>query len=108
AFCYFSSPRGDREPFSIGDSNGSAAGNTLEEAILQGFLELVERDSVALWWYSRVRRPGVDLDGFAEPYYDRLRDQLRAQGRELWAIDLTSDLGVPVFAALTRDTRGTE
>ena len=41
----------------IGDSNGNAAGNTLEEAILQGFLELVERDAVALWWYNRVRRP---------------------------------------------------
>ncbi|MGQ7420800.1 YcaO-like family protein, partial [Streptococcus suis] len=27
------------------DSNGCAAGNTREEAIVQGFLELVERDS---------------------------------------------------------------
>ncbi len=107
-FCYFNyhHPRG--KAFCLADSNGNAAGNTIEEAILQGFLELVERDSVALWWYSRCRRPGVDLDGFAEPYYDRLRDQLRADGRELWAIDLTSDLGVPVFAALTRDVRGPE
>ena len=29
------------------DSNGCAAGNTLAEAIVQGFLELVERDSYA-------------------------------------------------------------
>jgi len=29
------------------DSNGCAAGNTVEEAILQGFLELVERDACA-------------------------------------------------------------
>ena len=61
AFCYFNGPQPDGEPFCIGDSNGNAAGNTLEEAILQGFLELVERDAVALWWYNRVQRPEVDL-----------------------------------------------
>jgi ribosomal protein S12 methylthiotransferase accessory factor len=106
SFCYFSYPYRGERPFCVADSNGNAAGNTLEEAILQGFLELVERDAVALWWYNRVRRPGVDLEGFAEPYCARLRDALRNQGRELWAIDLTSDLGVPVFAALSREING--
>src|SRR5271169_17328 len=43
------------------DSNGCAAGNTLEEAIVQGFLELVERDSYAIWWYNRLQRAGMDL-----------------------------------------------
>ncbi|MDE0350278.1 MAG: TOMM precursor leader peptide-binding protein, partial [Gammaproteobacteria bacterium] len=33
----------------VADSNGCAAGNTLEEAILQGFYELVERDAFAIW-----------------------------------------------------------
>jgi ribosomal protein S12 methylthiotransferase accessory factor len=108
AFCYFNYPHGEREPFHIGDSNGNAAGNTLEEAILQGFYELVERDSVALWWYNRVRLPAVDLDGFADPYPARLRASLRELGREVWALDLTSDLGVPVVAAITRKLDGPE
>ena len=43
------------------DSNGCAAGNTLEEAIVQGFLELVERDSYAIWWYNRVAADGTGL-----------------------------------------------
>ena len=109
AFCYFNyrRPKGS-EVFCLSDSNGNAAGNTLEEAILQGFLELVERDSVALWWYNRVRRPGVDLDAFADPYPGRLREVLRGLGRDFWALDLTSDLGVPVFAALSRMTGGPE
>ena len=50
------------------DSNGCAAGNTLEEAIVQGFLELVERDSYAIWWYNRLQRPEVDLSQFDDPY----------------------------------------
>jgi ribosomal protein S12 methylthiotransferase accessory factor len=106
AFCYYSYPHRGSEPFCVADSNGNAAGNTPEEAILQGFLELVERDAVALWWYNRVRRPGVDLDAFSDRYFGRLRDHLRAQGRELWAIDLTTDLGVPVFAAASRRAEG--
>src|SRR5882672_3482375 len=46
------------------DSNGCAAGNTREEAIVQGFLELVERDSYAIWWYNRLQRAEVDLKQF--------------------------------------------
>src|SRR5262249_47067088 len=89
-------------------SNGCAAGNTLEEAILQGFLELVERDSVALWWYNRARRPAVDLDSFGEPYFDRLQSYLRERQREFWVIDLTADLEIPVFASICRRTDGDE
>src|SRR5262249_30741158 len=63
------------------DSNGCAAGNTLEEAIVQGFLELVERDSYAIWWYNRVRRPQVDLDAFGDAYVDSLKMQLADSGR---------------------------
>jgi ribosomal protein S12 methylthiotransferase accessory factor len=106
AFCYFNYPQGCDRAFCWSDSNGNAAGNTWEEAILQGFLELVERDSVALWWYNRVRRPGVDLDSFHEPYLGELRDFLGRRHREVWALDLTADLGIPAFAAVTRRTDG--
>ncbi|MHB1558908.1 MAG: YcaO-like family protein, partial [Isosphaeraceae bacterium] len=108
AFCYYDYPHPEGGPFCVACSNGNAAGNTLEEAILQGFLELVERDSVALWWYNRLRRPGVDLASFGEPYLDRVGAFLRERGRSFWAIDLTSDLGVPVFAAISREDEGSD
>jgi oxazoline/thiazoline synthase len=105
AYCYFAPPRSTPgAECCVGCSNGNAAGNILEEAILQGFLELVERDSVALWWYNRVRRPGVCMDSFADPYLKRLGAFLRGRRRDLWALDLTSDLQIPVFAALSRCT----
>jgi ribosomal protein S12 methylthiotransferase accessory factor len=106
AFCYYDYPQPDEQACCVACSNGCAAGNTLEEAIVQGFLELVERDSVALWWYNRVRRPGVDLGSFGEPYLEHLSAYWREHGRELWALDLTSDLGIPVFAAISRRTGG--
>ncbi|HQU44351.1 MAG TPA: TOMM precursor leader peptide-binding protein [Pirellulales bacterium] len=106
AFCYYDYPLPKDKQFCLACSNGNAAGNTLEEAVLQGFLELVERDSVALWWYSRVQRPGVDLASFHEPYLSELGDYLATRGREMAALDLTADLQIPVFAAWSRRTDG--
>jgi ribosomal protein S12 methylthiotransferase accessory factor len=85
----------------LADSNGCAAGNTLEEAIIQGFLELVERDAYAIWWYNRLQRPQVDLEQFDESYIRDLRNQLTETGRRLWVLDVTSDLGIPTFVAVT-------
>jgi bacteriocin biosynthesis cyclodehydratase domain-containing protein len=83
------------------DSNGCAAGNTLEEAILQGFLELVERDSYAIWWYNRLQRPELDLDQIDDSYIRDLRTQLKDAGRQLWVLDVTSDLGIPSYVAIS-------
>nr|UXE45632.1 hypothetical protein Hi04_10k_c5016_00041 [uncultured bacterium] len=105
AFCYYDFPDPSSQRFCIACSNGCAAGNTLEEAILQGFFELVERDSVALWWYNRVSRPGVDLASFNEPYIPELQESLAKQDREMHVLDLTSDLEIPVFAAWSRSLR---
>jgi bacteriocin biosynthesis cyclodehydratase domain-containing protein len=82
------------------DSNGCAAGNTREEAIVQGFLELVERDAYAIWWYNRLRMPEVDLDRFDDAYISDLKSQLANAGRKLWVLDVTSDLGVPTYVAI--------
>jgi bacteriocin biosynthesis cyclodehydratase domain-containing protein len=83
------------------DSNGCAAGNTIEEAIVQGFLELVERDAYAIWWYNRLQRPQVDLGQIDDPYVRDLQNQLAETGRRLWVLDVTSDLGIPTFVAIT-------
>jgi oxazoline/thiazoline synthase len=82
------------------DSNGCAAGNTLAEAIVQGFLELVERDGYAIWWYNRLQRPEVDLGQFDDPYIRDLKMQLAETGRRLWVLDATSDLGIPTFVTI--------
>src|SRR3954452_16499640 len=82
------------------DSNGCAAGNTLEEAIVQGFLELVERDAYAIWWYNRSQRAEVDLGQFDDPYIRDLKIQLAQTGRRLWLLDVTRDLGIPTFITI--------
>ena len=93
----------------VADSNGCAAGNTLEEAILQGFFELVERDAFAIWWYNRLAVPGVDLESFGDDYLASAPGYYRRAGRDMWVLDVTADLGIPAFVALSRRTgTGTE
>jgi oxazoline/thiazoline synthase len=90
----------------LADSNGSAAGASLGDAVVRGFLELTERDAVAMWWYNRTRQPQIDLSSFEDPWITGLPERYRRLGRELWALDLTSDLGIPVMAAISRRAGG--
>jgi bacteriocin biosynthesis cyclodehydratase domain-containing protein len=106
AYCYFQYPGQDRR-FFPSDSNGCASGNTLEEAVLQGMLELVERDAVALWWYNRTNHPSVNLASFNDWFLSSTYDNLRSGGREMHVLDLTSDLGIPCFAAVSWKADGT-
>jgi oxazoline/thiazoline synthase len=87
-------------PGSHTDSNGCAAGNTREEAIVQGFLELVERDAYAIWWYNRLQRSEVDLSEFDDAYIRDIQTQFTDFGRKIWVLDITSDLGVPTYVAM--------
>ncbi len=104
--CYFTYPQNIPLASCLACSNGNAAGNNLEEATLQGFFELVERDCIGVWWYNRLRMPGVDLDSVDEPYLRRLRAYLKKHDHTFWVLDLTSDLGIPVFVAISQRLNG--
>ncbi|BBK33405.1 hypothetical protein STHU_40390 [Allostella humosa] len=86
-------------------STGCAAGNTIEEAVLQGFLEVAERDAIALWWYNRCPRPGVDLASFRNPFFDASIARFDARAMDLAVIDITTDLGIPAMVATVNDRR---
>ncbi len=105
AYCYYGHPE-FKDGWCIPDSNGCAAGNTLEEALLQGFMELVERDAVALWWYNRIPRAAVDLDSFEIPYLHDVRAHYRAMGRDLWVLDISNDFGVSTLCCVSARTTG--
>jgi oxazoline/thiazoline synthase len=102
AYAWFGHPDLDRQFFCYADSNGNAAGNTLEEAIVQGFCEVVERDAVAIWWYNRLRCPGFDLDSLDDPYVETLRRFYAGVDRRIWVLDISTDLGIPTFCAVSQ------
>ncbi len=108
AYCYLSYPYEKDIQICPGDSNGCASGNSLEEAIFYGILELVERDAVAIWWYNRIKRPCIDLKSFSHSPFEQLQVNLQKKGRYLYVLDLTSDLNIPCYAAASWKFDGSE
>jgi len=98
--CFANIPFAD-DNFGRWHSNGCAAGNNLEEAILQGVYELIERDATALWWYNKVKRPEFDLTRLEPGHFNKLKTTLEKE-HDFWVLDLTQDIGVPVMAAIAR------
>lgn len=89
-------------------STGSAAGPSMDAAVLRALLELVERDAAALWWLGGRRARPFAANGRAAAEAARLTDVLR-QGdtsRRTWILDITSDLGIPTAAAISVDLDG--
>ena len=108
AFIYYNYPRESGGQYCRGDSNGVAAGNCIEEAFMQGFFELVERDGVAIWWYNRLRRPALELKSFGSTFAMETLPGLSRHQYDLHVLDLTTDLGIPAFAAVALHTSDPE
>jgi ribosomal protein S12 methylthiotransferase accessory factor len=86
-------------------SNGLACGPTLEEALLGGLLEAVERDAFMLTWNARHSPPL--LEWHRSPGLRALHDRFFAgTGGDYECVDLSWTLGVPVVAAVVRGGDG--
>ncbi|KZN61574.1 YcaO-like family protein [Pseudoalteromonas luteoviolacea] len=99
--CFANTPY-EEDKYGKWQSNGCAAGNNLEEAILQGLFELIERDAVAIWWYNLLPRPKFDLSNLDPNYLNPLHQTLSHE-HEYWVLDLTIDTGIAVMAAIGRN-----
>lgn len=106
SYLYFGYPTEEDAFYAWADSNGNAAGATIEDALLQALLELIERDAVSIWWYNRLQMPGVDLSELGDAYVNDVVSFLDDLGRDVWVLDLTHDLEIPTYAALTRRRAG--
>ena len=98
-------PGPDEDYVFTSSSTGTAFGATLENAILSGLCESVERDAFAIHWLNKIDRPALDI--FADPdlhaWYQRLFGKFSNQLR---VYDITTDLGIPTFFALLLGERG--
>jgi len=88
-------------------TNGSAVADTVATASDKAMFELIERDAVSIWWYNRIMRDRVP-DGLVKAGCgDDLHKWLESRERHFHLIDISSDLGVPVAAALSYEPDGT-
>jgi ribosomal protein S12 methylthiotransferase accessory factor len=87
----------------LNEFNGSSAGNTLEESMLQGGCELVERHVCALVDRTRQKTPSIDPASFSDPVLIDLYGKFTGNGLTVWLKDFSLGLPVPTVAALVMD-----
>ncbi len=101
AYCYRVPEDDPDSAYCVYDSNGSAVAFSMDGAIVSGFLEVVERDSVAIWWYNKIARPVVDIESFGDDFFADVAARQRTAGNQLNAFDVTGDLDIPTFVAMS-------
>lgn len=89
--------------FAINEFNGPCAGNTIEEALLQGISEVVERHVCALITKKRIPTPAVDLKSVTDPVARALINKFTENNIELRVNDFSLDTGIPTIGALAWD-----
>jgi thiazole/oxazole-forming peptide maturase SagD family component len=87
------------------NSTGCAVGVDRDAALAAALWECVERDAVALWWHGNRPAAGLALE-VIDPHQPRLFWWLHQRARVTRLLDLTTDITLPVVAAVSSDKNG--
>jgi len=88
----------------LSNTNGLASGNVIEEAILHGLLEVIERDAISIAQFSRDLGKEIVLTE-KDGYLYELASKFKDAGIELKVWLVPTDTGIPTVIAATDDTR---
>ncbi len=84
----------------IPSSNGLASGNHKLEAVIHGICEIIERDSLTLWYLKtpeQQARTKIDLDMVDDPRCCDIISRFRHAGVQVGVWEITNDTGIPSF-----------
>ncbi|HLX41062.1 MAG TPA: TOMM precursor leader peptide-binding protein [Ktedonobacteraceae bacterium] len=81
-------------------SNGCAIGSCMEEAILFGLLELIERDGFLISWYAKLAPPRIDPWSCHNPTILGLLDRIDRLGYDIHFLDTRLDTKMPTITAM--------
>ena len=87
-------------------SNGCALGGSLEEAILYGILEVVERDSFLMTWYAQLSLPRLDPASIEDQELLLMIERMRAVAEyDLYLYNSTMENGIPSILAIAKNRK---
>ena len=86
------------------NTNGLASGNILEEAILHGMLEVIERDAWSIFELTHKNYAQIDVDSIESETILDIIDKFESEGIKIKLMDFTADIKIPTIAASADDT----
>ena len=94
----------DSESLFKSNTNGLASGNILEEAILHGIFEVIERDAWSIFELTHKNYAQIDLESIESDVVNDTIDKFESEGIKIKLMDFTADINVPTIAASADDT----
>ncbi len=89
--------------YAINEFNGPSAGNTYEEAVLQGISEVIERHVCARITRDHIPTPKIAHDSITDPVAVELLAKFNQNGIKVFLNDFSLDTGIPTIGALAWD-----
>lgn len=86
------------------NTNGLASGNILEEAILHGMLEVIERDAWSIFELTHKNYAQIDLESIESETVNDIISKFESEGIKIKLMDFTADIKIPTIAASADDT----
>ncbi|MBE6499232.1 MAG: YcaO-related McrA-glycine thioamidation protein [Methanobrevibacter thaueri] len=86
------------------NTNGLASGNILEEAIIHGIFEVIERDAWSIFELTHKNYSQIDNANIKSPIIKNTLDKFQSKGIEIKLMNLTADINIPTIAASADDT----
>ncbi len=86
------------------NTNGLASGNILEEAILHGIFEVIERDAWSIFELTHKNYSQINLDSIESELINETIDKFESEGIKIKLMDFTADVKIPTIAASADDT----
>jgi len=89
--------------YSINEYNGPSAGNCVEEALIQGICEIVERHVSSRISRDKLAVPGIHPVHATNPLVLDMLQKYQKTGIKLYLSDFTLDIGIPTIGILAWD-----
>lgn len=84
-------------PYCHGNSNGYAFGATAEQAKLWALSEILERDALMWFWWTKSVPPHFRVGDLKDFIDQRLYNELAPLSDRVWILDLSMRWGLPTF-----------
>lgn len=85
------------QPYTFANSSGVAAGFSLEDALLRGLYEAIERDAFMVVWLNRIVMPTIQINSLPSNQQQRIKE-IEELGYQVHITNLTLDLTPVVLA----------
>ena len=97
-------PKDNAKSLFKSNTNGLASGNILEEAILHGMFEVIERDAWSIFELTRKNYSQINLESIESDVINDIIDKFESEGIKIKLMDFTADIKIPTIAASADDT----